>query len=295
MNKQSVKKVLRFLALFTLILMSVTFITSCLSENTGDQDEAGSNLEESETQKLEEVIEEKGSWEKENEEKESEEEIQKTEQVKESKKTDLKDRPTVQKTTDPNSTEKIEQMPESEVVARDFISNSLSCNSKLKKWPDFSSDSGELEYLLDCRASQIKKRRNLSGFKRVTLYITLEKVASWSEENEAMYIFDSQENIYFDGEVSIQSGAKGNYVVLLSKEDDKWKIKSALTGEGSFQKFVKPYYQRDIINDDATNRLSLVKQKMDDFVGIILNHAEISRMDEWSHKQIEEEFANDYN
>lgn len=109
----------------------------------------------------------------------------------------------------------------------------MSCNSKLKKWQDFSSDSGELEYLLDCRASQIKKRRSLSGFKRVTLDITLEKVASWSEENEAMYIFDSQENIYFDGEVSIQSGAKGNYVVLLS-------------------------------------------------------------MDEWSHKQIEKEFANDY-
>ena len=127
MNKQSVKKVLRFLALFTLILMSVTFITSCLSENTGDQDEAGSNLKESETQKLEEVIEEKGSWEKENEEKESEEEIQKTEQVKESKKTDLKDRPTVQKTTDPNSTEKIEQMPESAVVAREFYSNCKSC------------------------------------------------------------------------------------------------------------------------------------------------------------------------
>lgn len=176
---------------------------------------------------------------------------------------------------------------------REFISNSLSCNSKLKKWQDFSSDSGELEYLLDCRASQIKKRRSLSGFKRVTLDITLEKVASWSEENEAMYIFDSQENIYFDGEVSIQSGAKGNYVVLLSKEDDKWKIKSALTGDGSFQKFVKPY-QRDIINDDATNRLSLVKQKMDDLVGIILNNAEISQMDEWSHKQIEKEFANDY-
>jgi hypothetical protein len=280
MNKQSVKKVLRFLALFTLILMSVTFITSCLSENTGDQDEAGSNLEESETQKLEEVIEEKGSWEK------DEQFEQNTKAYAEQKN---------QRLINLSKSEEIDQMPESEVVARDFISNSLSCNSKLKKWPDFSSDSGELEYLLDCRASQIKKRRNLSGFKRVTLYITLEKVASWSEENEAMYIFDSQENIYFDGEVSIQSGAKGNYVVLLSKEDDKWKIKSALTGEGSFQKFVKPYYQRDIINDDATNRLSLVKQKMDDFVGIILNHAEISRMDEWSHKQIEEEFANDYN
>ncbi|MDD4540805.1 MAG: hypothetical protein PHR78_01360 [Eubacteriales bacterium] len=174
-----------------------------------------------------------------------------------------------------------QKLPASEVIARRFIEESFSLQSQLTKWIDLHSTSTNLKLFLDHRTELTLLRRELSDSDR-NYSIYLEKKSEYIDDGWVLYHFEALEDC--DPGTAITQ-----YMILLGEENEEWKIKSALSDDGSSKQLVGQPFVNEVLQKLGKGNLQEAAALLEKMPNEILDPAEMGRISSLEKESIARE------